>query len=184
MNCASLRPCVQLAAILIGAAANALLAGPPAAASMSCDATAIPRILDEWYKAADKGDGERYFSRFTGEAIFLGTDATERWTASDFRARFKDNFNGVHAWTYVPIERHVTISPDQSVGWFDERLRSPKYGELRGAGVLVCSRGTWKIAQYNLSFLIPNDVAASVVDMVNHIQPPANAAQPSTPVKK
>jgi hypothetical protein len=121
-------------------------------------------MLDDWYDAADKGDGQRYFSYFADDAIFLGTDPDERWRLPEFRARFASFFDGHHAWTYVPKERHVLFSEDHETGWFDEKLVSPKYGLLRGTGVVIRERGKWKIEQYSLTFLIPNAATKKVME--------------------
>ncbi len=39
-------------------------------------------------------------------------------------------------------------------------------GACRGSGVLVLSGGAWKIAQYNLSIPIPNDLADGVTKQI------------------
>jgi ketosteroid isomerase-like protein len=137
----------------------------PAAAPRT-EARTVAVMLDDWYDAADKGDGPRYFSRFTDDAVFLGTDPEERWTISAFRAAYEHYFDGHHAWTYVARQRHVFFSPDGRTGWFDEKLVSPKYGELRATGVVVRSHGAWKIAQYNLTIPIPNAVVPKLVEIL------------------
>jgi len=128
----------------------------------------IANILDEWHHAADKGDGDAYFSRFAENGVFLGTDPNERWTLPQFRARFGRLFDGSHAWTYAPRERSITISSEGNIAWFDEKLDSPEYGELRGSGVLVRSNDTWKITLYNLTFVVPNAVVSQIVKMLVH----------------
>ena len=129
-------------------------------------AVAVAAVLDDLHDAADKADEERYFSLFTPGAIFIGTDTTERWTVAEFRAYAKEPFQRESAWTYEPIERHVRLSLDGQVAWFDERLVNAKYGETRGSGVLVLVGEDWRIAHYVLSFAIPNDVAGEVVEVV------------------
>src|SRR5690349_244610 len=54
--------------------AATLPAPDPAGAS-----AAIHAVLDDWHRAAASADEARYFSHFTSDAIFLGTDKTERW---------------------------------------------------------------------------------------------------------
>ncbi len=44
------------------------------------------------------------------------------------------------------------------MAWFDEALDTPNMGPCRGSGVLVRAGDTWRIAQYNLSVPIPNDL--------------------------
>src|SRR5690606_31302415 len=58
-----------------------LLIGCGAAAATATDARSdIERVLDEWHEAAARSDLERYMELMAEDAIFLGTDATERWT--------------------------------------------------------------------------------------------------------
>ena len=45
----------------------------------------MTRTLDALHVAASKADGERYFALFAPDAVFLGTDATERWTLEEFK---------------------------------------------------------------------------------------------------
>jgi hypothetical protein len=108
----------------------------------------------------------RYFRQFAPGAVFLGTDATERWTLSEFRAYARERFEAGRGWTYEPRERHVTLAPGGEVAWFDERLWNERYGETRGSGVLLRSADGWRIAQYVLSFAIPNEAAEDVVARV------------------
>ena len=50
--------------------------------------------------------------------------------------------------------------------WFDERLENEHYGECRGTGVLRKADGRWRIAQYNLSIPVPNDLASELVERI------------------
>ncbi|MFT5287522.1 MAG: pimeloyl-ACP methyl ester carboxylesterase [Planctomycetota bacterium] len=128
--------------------------------------TSIETVLDSLHDAADKADEERYFSLFAPGAIFIGTDATERWTVAEFREYAKAPFERESAWTYKAIERHIELSSDGQTAWFDERLINAKYGETRGSGVLVYAGGEWRIAHYVLSFAVPNDSAGEVVEVI------------------
>ena len=123
-------------------------------------------VLDDWHKAAAAADESRYFSHFAPNGIFLGTDATERWTVPEFRAYAKPHFDHKKAWSFQPHDRHIDFSSDASVAWFDEELDTPNLGPARGSGVLLRQNGIWKIAQYNLSIPIPNTLASEVVKLV------------------
>ena len=101
----------------------------------------------------------------TSAAIFLGTDASERWNATDFRAFAHPYFAKGKAWTFTPRDRHVIMSGNDVAG-FDEKLDSATYGECRGSGVLIKMNGEWKIAHYNLTIPIPNALAKTVVEMI------------------
>jgi len=122
----------------------------------------IDVFLDDFHLAAAQADGERYFAKFTEDAVFLGTDANERWTVADFRAYSEPYFSKGQGWVYVASERNVTVAASGDIAWFDERLQNAKYGEVRGSGVLEREGDSWRIAQYNLAFPVPNDDAAGV----------------------
>jgi hypothetical protein len=145
----------------------AACATTPSATTPSTDATAdVNRVVDEWHRAASTANEEHYFGAMAPEFVFLGTDATERWDVAAFRAYAHPHFASGKGWTFVPRERHVIFSPDGNVAWFDEKLDNAKYGECRGSGVLRRDRGTWKLAHYNLTMPVPNELALSVADMI------------------
>ena len=118
----------------------------------------VSLVLDDWHAAATAADEARYFGHFSRDAIFLGTDATERWTVDEFQRYGHPHFAKGKAWSFKPVSRHVSFSADGSVAWFDEMLDTPNLGPSRGSGVLVRENGQWRIAQYNLSVPIPNDL--------------------------
>jgi ketosteroid isomerase-like protein len=126
----------------------------------------VNRVLDDWHKAAADADEARYFRYAAPEFVFLGTDGSERWDLASFRAFAHPYFAKGKAWTFVAHDRHIQPSPREDVAWFDEKLDSASYGECRGSGVLRYTRDGWKIAQYNLTIPIPNDLAKSVVQMI------------------
>jgi len=138
-------------------------AGGASAAERAASERAAGAVLDALHEAASRADGEHYFALFAPDAVFLGTDATERWSIEQFKAYAAPYFARGQGWTYVPVERHVAVSARGDVAWFDERLTNGKYGEVRGSGVLVRLAEQWRIAQYNLSLPIPNDLAADFV---------------------
>ena len=135
-----------------------------APALLAQDGRAIASIdstLNAFHDAASRAEGRRYFSLFADDAVYIGTDAGERWTLKEFRAFAEPYFNKGTGWTYKPRSRHVIIAdvPCRCVAWFDELLDSQSYGTSRGTGVLVLKNGSWKISQYALTFPIPNDLA-------------------------
>lgn len=128
----------------------------------------VNRVLDDWHNAAAEGDFQRYFNHFENDSsIFMGTDATERWTVAEFRPWSQPHFedDGV-AWNFTPTFRKVYFSENGLVSWFDEELDTPNLGPSRGSGVLVNKDGEWKIAHYNLTIPIPNSIADDVVDQI------------------
>ncbi len=136
--------------------------------SREVEKKAINTILDDWHLAASEANFERYFMHFTGDsAIFMGTDATERWTVAEFKPWAKPYFDDGEAWDFTPVERHVYLSDNGQTAWFDESLDTPNLGPARGSGVLVKQTETWKIAHYNLSIPIPNAIADTVVKQID-----------------
>ena len=133
---------------------------------LSINVQQINRVLDDWHKAAAEADESRYFAHMTADSVFLGTDASERWDYKSFRAFAHPYFAKGKAWTFTPRERHVMFSPRGDVAWFDEKLDSASYGDVRGSGVLRKVNGEWKIAHYNLTIPIPNALAKTVVEMI------------------
>ena len=128
--------------------------------------TEINHVLNAWHEAAAQANEKRYFGFFTPDAVFLGTDAHERWTKDEFRKYAHPYFARGKAWNFKPRNRHVSLGRDGRVAWFDERLDTPNLGPARGSGVLVRHGPDWKIAQYNLSVPIPNAIMPKVKKMV------------------
>ena len=117
-------------------------------------------LLNGLHQDAHEGNYETYFERYTSDAVFLGTDKTERWTIQEFKEYAKPAFADGHGWTYEVVERNWEGSGDTR--WFDEILFNEKYGHCRGTGVVELINGEWKVAHYSLTLLIPNDIAAEV----------------------
>jgi len=129
-------------------------------------AVAVDAVLTAFHAAAASADGERYFGLLTDDAVYIGTDASERWTVAEFRAFAEPYFSAGHGWTYTATSRHIVIGPDGATAWFDELLSNQAYGTTRGTGVLVRSDDVWRIAQYHLTIPIPNELASRVVSMI------------------
>jgi ketosteroid isomerase-like protein len=144
-----------------------------AAHAASAKATAaVETVLDRLHEAAAQADGKKYLASFAPDAVFLGTDPSERWSFPEFKAYAEKQFATGAGWTYYPRGRHVTLSAKGDLAWFDEELDNAKYGRCRGTGVLRRTDGGWKIAQYNLTVPVPNDVLDRVVAMIRS-RPPA-----------
>lgn len=126
----------------------------------------VAATLVDFHEAASVADEARYFAHLTGDAVFMGTDKTERWDVAAFQAYVHPFFSEGKGWTMHSLERHVSLSDDGRLAWFDERLVHTKYGELRGSGVLRWAEDRWKVTHYVLSFPVPNDVAGEVVRII------------------
>lgn len=127
---------------------------------------AVSTVLDDIHRLASEADFEGYFNLYTEDAIFLGTDASERWTIDEFKQYAQPAFDRGSGWTYVMTERNIFISEDGNTAWFDERLENEGFGECRGTGVLVKIDGIWKVSQYNLTVPIPNELLRDVVAQI------------------
>ncbi len=134
----------------------------------------VARVLDAFHAAAAKGDGEAYFALLHDDGVFIGTDASERWTKPQFRAWADDAgyLKNGKGWSYTPRDRNVSFSRDLNTAWFDELLDNAKYGECRGTGVLLRDRGAWTITQYSLSLPIPNEVTLRVGEVIRSAKKP------------
>ncbi len=130
----------------------------------------VARVLDDFHDAAANGDEQRYFAILADDAVFLGTDGTERWTGAGFRAQMGKYFERDSAWTYVALRRHVDVAPGDQLAWFDEVLDNEAYGECRGSGVLARRDGRWVLRQYHLTVPVPNDLARDVAAQIRAFQ--------------
>lgn len=128
----------------------------------------VSKTLDSFHAAASKADGVTYFGLFAPEGIFIGTDASERWTVDAFKKYASPFFSKGKGWTYVAKTRHVDFVPGASVAWFDELLDNKSYGVCRGTGVLRKIGKEWKISQYHLTIPVPNDLADKVVKLIRN----------------
>lgn len=154
---------------------------PPNMFDRDAESKLIDTVLNDLHDAAAKADGPRYFALFADDAVFLGTDATERWTIAEFRAYAQKRFDTGKGWTYRSTERHIFFGPSGDAAWFDERVVSEKYGECRGTGALVKREGRWLITQYNLLVPVPNDLLPGVADMIREHHAKQRDAQGQPP---
>ncbi len=127
---------------------------------------AVNGVLTSWHLAADQGLYEFYFDQMTDDAVFLGTDALERWTKEEFMGYAREPFSDGNGWTYTQVESHIALDSDGNTAWADEILKNEKYGVLRGTSVLRKVNDRWKIAHYSLTFLVPNEKAGQVVEII------------------
>ncbi|WLT30496.1 nuclear transport factor 2 family protein [Geothrix sp. PMB-07] len=123
---------------------------------------AVAALLDDWHLAAAQADEGRYFGHLAENAVFLGTDATERWPKAAFQTWAHPIFQRGKAWSFKAVRRAISFSKDGHTAWFDEDLDTPNLGPSRGSGVLTLEKDRWRIQQYNLSVPIPNALMKSV----------------------
>jgi len=132
--------------------------------AQDAEKTPVNVTIDLWHKAAAEARFKPYFALMSDDAVFIGTDPTEYWTLEQFKAFAKPYFDKGKAWNFTPVERHVYLSPDGNLAWFDELLDT-QMKICRGSGVLKKVNGQWRIAHYVLSIAIPNDKVDDVVKL-------------------
>lgn len=120
----------------------------------------VEAVLNQLHQNAADANWDSYFTLFTDNASFLGTDKTEHWSIQNFEQYAR----ATKGWTYKLISR--TMAESDNVAVFDEILEHHKYGLCRGTGTLVFTEQGWKILQYHLSFPVPNDMAIRVTEQI------------------
>jgi hypothetical protein len=123
----------------------------------------VAQSLDAFHLAAAQADAATYLGCLAPNAIFVGTDATEHWDKKAFSDYVNRHFRRGKGWKINVTWRRVFLSKTGHVAWFEEKLRHARYGPLRGSGVMEKHKGHWKVAQYVLSFPIPNAKAKAVI---------------------
>ncbi len=83
-------------------------------------------VLDKLHQSAANADWDSYFSLFSPDAGFIGTDASEYWNMVEFEQYAR----ATKGWTYQSSSRRLVQHGDVIV--FDELLDSQSYG-LDGA---------------------------------------------------
>ncbi|MDP3277456.1 MAG: nuclear transport factor 2 family protein [Deltaproteobacteria bacterium] len=116
---------------------------------------AVDAVLDDWHAAAAASELDRYMRHMAETGVFLGTDATERWSKSELRTYAARPFAAGHGWRMRARRRAVSVLGD--VAYFDEDLETVSLGPARGTGVLALEAGRWRILQYNLTITVPNE---------------------------
>lgn len=115
----------------------------------------VAAVLDDWHAAAAASDEARYFDHFADDGIFMGTDATERWDVTAFRAYAHRPFSEGRGWVMRSVRRAIRVEGD--LAYFDEDLETQNLGPSRGTGVLRWVQGRWRIAHYSLTITVPNE---------------------------
>lgn len=126
---------------------------------------AINNLMDNWHKAAAKANEDVFFGSMTDSAIYIGTDASERWVKPDFMEWSKAFFERKSAWKFKPSKREIYFSADGRTAWFEEQLDT-WMGVCNGSGVLTHTETGWKIEHYHLSVTVPNDIIKDFIDLV------------------
>ncbi len=126
---------------------------------------ALNTMIDGWHRAAATADEAAFFGAMTPNAIYLGTDATERWLRDELRAWAAKAFDRDVAWAFTPFDRHAYFSHDEQYAWWEENLRT-WMGICRGSGVAEKTSEGWKIAHYHLSVTVPNEKIKGFIELL------------------
>jgi ketosteroid isomerase-like protein len=129
----------------------------------------VNQFIDAWHLAAAKADAKTFFDSMAEDAIYIGTDATERWTKAEFVTFAKPYFDKGKAWDFKPSDRDVHVTSDGRNVWFSELLDT-WMGVCRGSGVLIKTRQGWKLQQYHLSVTVPNAIIKDFITLVDNFE--------------
>lgn len=129
----------------------------------------IDSLINNWHYAASVADSETFFGFMADDAIYLGTDATERWTKKEFYDWSYKYFQRNSAWTLKPLNRFIIIDDENNIAWFDESLDTGM-GPCRGSGVLKKINNEWKLIHYNLALTIPNEAISDIKKLLEDLE--------------
>lgn len=126
----------------------------------------INRVLDSWHERASVAD-TTYFEMFAENAMYLGTDPKEIWTAEEFEDLYMGYFKRGNAWNFKKKDRNVYLGEYDHYAWVDEVLDT-WMGLCRGTAVMEKNKlGKWRIKHYSLTVLVPNEVIKDYVNLLN-----------------
>lgn len=125
----------------------------------------LERLVSSWHQAATDADEDIYFGLMAPKSIFIGTDASERWTKDEFMDYAESAFNKETAWDFKTVYRHFTIGDDRRHAWWDEKLDT-WMGTCMASGVLENTADGWKIIHYQLSLAVPNDKIQAFQELI------------------
>jgi hypothetical protein len=156
--------------IFLGIALSVVSLSSFADDNVELEKISIDKVLNSFHQAAADSKEKPYFDLLSEDAIFLGTDASERWTKEAFKAFVVPYFSKGEGWLYTPLKRNISFRESNKFAFFDELLSSKTYGTCRGSGVLIKTKHGWKISQYNLSIPMPNGIAKALVKQVKDFE--------------
>ena len=125
----------------------------------------IESLLNQWHQAAAEADEAVFFGSMLEGGIYIGTDASERWTREEMLSLLGKYFERDSAWDFKTIERNITMAGDNRLAWFDELLDT-WMGTCRASGVVQLIEGDWRISHYHLSIAVSNDVVDGYLELI------------------
>ncbi|MDE5417888.1 nuclear transport factor 2 family protein [Labilibaculum sp. DW002] len=116
----------------------------------------VAEFITNWHKAAADANINSYFGMMSEDAIYIGTDASERWTKKEFFQFCEPHFAKGKAWDFKAFDRKIYFSEDGKTAWFNELLNT-WMGVCRASGVIRNENNTLLITHYHLSVTIKNE---------------------------
>lgn len=130
-------------------------------------------FLDEWHDDAAHAR-LAYFDKIAVDGVYIGTDKTERWSRDAFKVWAQRYFERPVAWAFTATQRHIAMSADQSMLWFDEQL-STQMGLCQASGVVRKTDKGFEIVHYQLSIAVPNEATKAVIAEIQKVEQAAPA---------
>ena len=124
----------------------------------------VNSFLNDWHQAASEANFEDYFTKMDSVSIFIGSDASENWTKTQFEAFSRPYFEKGKAWDFKSLERNIYMNDSGDFIWFDELLDT-WMGVCRGSGVVEVLNSKYMLKHYVLSLTIPNEAVQGVLTM-------------------
>ncbi len=133
----------------------------------------LNNFIDDWHKAAATANEDVFFGSMSDSCIYIGTDASERWTRDELKEWSMKYFQRESAWSFTPKDRKIIFSDDGKIAWFSELLET-WMGICRGSGVIQQNAdGKWLLEQYHLGVTVNNDYIKEFIDLIK--KDPINA---------
>ena len=122
------------------------------------DSIAIETLMNLWHQSASKSNASIFFdSLMWPEAIYLGTDISEKWKRDELKYWSASAFEKDTAWDFKVNRRSIYKNEfDNNIIWLEEDLLT-WMGPCRGSAVLIKKNQQWKIMHYNLAVAVSND---------------------------
>ena len=126
----------------------------------------IDQLISNWHQSAANANLDEYMNLMDSSFIYVGTDATEKWSKKEFAIFCKPYFDKKKTWDFKSLDRTINISSNQNTAWFYEILET-HMGTCRGSGILKLYNQQWKLKQYVLSLAIPNEDMNKVKQVIH-----------------
>jgi ketosteroid isomerase-like protein len=116
----------------------------------------LDSLMERWHLAAAEADAKHFFELMADDAIYIGTDPTERWLASELQEWSQAAFEEAPAWDFKALERNWGIDSSKTLAWCDEILQT-WMGKCRATAILRKEEDCWRIIHYQLSVTVLNE---------------------------